>query len=280
MKRQPDGSEVMSPHEPQCQLNGDPFFRVLAQPAPTRHDLEELAAGVCGVLHVPGVLAESQCEKFMYSLDSAMMDHYDPARYELAIGRFGPVLNEFSGGDGLSADYWRLSARAESYWSTIKGAADIRSACRRFLSDAWGTGVETAAIEHRDLFWGIVREANAGTLIHWDEVVREYPSTPLQEVPVAQLACNVFVSVPESGGETSVWRHRWQPEDEQHRFRFGYHAAAVAPHSQIMVKPRLGDAVFFDSRNFHRAEAGTGGRRVSLSFFLGVTTSGRLLIWS
>jgi hypothetical protein len=226
------------------------------------------------------VLTESQCEKFMYSFDSAMMDRYDPRRYELAIARFGPVLNEFSSGKGLVADYWRHSARAESYWSTVTGAADIRSACRRYICDVWGTGVEPAAIEHRDLFWGIVREANVGTLIHWDEVVREYPSTPLQQVPVAQLACNVFVSVSEHGGETSVWRHRWQPQDEQHRFRFGYHQASVASCSRISVKPAPGDAVFFDSRNFHRAEAGSGGRRVSLSFFLGVTTSGRLLIWS
>lgn len=270
----------MSPHQSQVQPDGDPFFKIVAQRQLTRHDLEELAAGVCGAIHVPGVLTQSQCENFMYSFDSAAMDHYDLKRFGRSIARFGPVLNEFKNGSALASDYWLHLARAESYWSDLRGAPDIRSACRRYLSDAWETGVDTAAMQHRDLFWGIVREANGGTLIHWDEVVREYPPTLLQEVPVAQLACNVFVSVPEDGGETSVWRHRWQPEDEQYRFRFGYSEAAVARHAQIRIKPGLGDAVFFDSRNFHRAEAGSGGRRVSLSFFLGVTTSGRLLIWS
>ncbi len=270
----------MPPHQPQSQRDGDPFFRILVQPVLRRHDLEELAAGVYGALRVPAVLTESQCENFMCAFDSVNMDRYDPGRYELKIGRFGPVLNEFTTEAGLPADYRRYSACAESYWNTVAGTADIRSACRSYLADAWGTGVEAGAIGRQSLFWGIVREANEGTLIHWDEVVRENPSTPLQEVPVAQLACNLFVSVPDDGGQTSVWRHRWQPGDERHRFRFGYHHAAVASDSHLAVKPGRGDMVFFDSRNFHRAEASSGGRRVSLSFFVGVTTTGRLLIWS
>jgi hypothetical protein len=90
----------------------------------------------------------------------------------------------------------------------------------------------------------------------------------------------MFVSVPEYGGETYVWRHRWQPEDERHRLRFGYKNAAVASRSRIAVTPQLGDAVFFDSRNYHQVRPSTGGRRVSLSFFLGMTTRGHLLIWS
>jgi hypothetical protein len=226
------------------------------------------------------VLTQAQCEDFMAAFDSVLLDLYDQRRYERPIGRLGPVLNEFACSTELPAKYWQLARSAESYWSGISAARNVRAACRRHLVDVWGTGVETAVIGDRPIFWGIVREAGAGTLIHWDEVVRERPLMPMHEIAVAQLACNVFISVPEQGGATSVWRHRWQPEDERHRRRFGYTEATVATHPKIMVAPGLGDAVFFDSRNYHRAEGGAGGRRVSLSFFVGVTTSGRLLLWS
>jgi hypothetical protein len=36
----------------------------------------------------------------------------------------------------------------------------------------------------------------------------------------------------------------------------------------------------FDSRNYHSVTAGGEGPRVTLSFFIGVTAEGRLVIWS
>jgi hypothetical protein len=271
----------MSSHDSPAPQESDPLFRVVTTAELRRQHLEELAAGLCGAVRVPGTLPRSRCLRFLSAFDAATMDQYDPERYGLPIGKFGPVLNEYISPAGLPADYWRASDAAEHYWGDLAGAGDIRQYCREYLRAAWGAEVEPAVIQDRPIYWGILREARAGTLIHWDEAARETRQTPMRQLPIAQLACNVFVSVPTGGGATSVWRHRWQPQDERHRFRFGYTQAAVDPYPCLQVTPSVGDAVFFDPRNFHRAEAASGrGRRVSLSFFLGVTATGALSIWS
>jgi hypothetical protein len=277
----------MSSHNSPASQERDPLFRIVTTAELRRHHLEELAAGLCGAVRVCGILAEPRCLRFLSAFDAAVMDHYDPERYGLPIGKFGPVLNEYISPAGLPADYWRASDAAERYWSDLASTGggedprDIRRYCREYLRAAWGAEIEPAVIQGRPVFWGILREARDGTLIHWDEAARETRQTPMRQLPIAQLACNVFISVPATGGATSVWRHRWQPQDERHRLRFGYTETAVDPYPCLRVTPGLGDAVFFDPRNFHRAEAASGrGRRVSLSFFLGVTATGALSIWS
>jgi hypothetical protein len=271
----------MSSHQSPAPQEGDPFFRIVTTTDLRRRDLEELAAGLCGAVQVPGVLTEAQCERFMAAFDAAMMERYDPERYGLPIDRLGPALNEHLSAAGLSPGYWPAANAAEEYWRTVTGKTNIRASYWDYLCTTWGPQIERAVLLDRDIFWGIVREADAGTLIHWDEAVRETRRTPMQKLPVAQLACNLFVAVPDEGGETSIWRHRWQPQDELHRVRFGYSRAAVDPHPYIRVTPAVGDAVFFDPRNFHRVEPAAGaGRRVSLSMFLGVTATGTLTVWS
>ncbi|MBV6696137.1 hypothetical protein KV557_03230 [Kitasatospora aureofaciens] len=73
----------------------------------------------------------------------------------------------------------------------------------------------------RPLFGGTLREINSGARIHYDEAVREVPGL-FDQHRIAQLAFNTWFLAPESGGETRLWRRRWQPEDEQHRISYGF----------------------------------------------------------
>ncbi|MGW0886119.1 hypothetical protein [Streptomyces sp. NPDC002671] len=97
---------------------------------------------------------------------------------------------------------------------------------------------------------------------------------------LAQLAFNVWVSVPPTGGATTVWRHRWEPTDEQHRQAYGYRPEAVAHCQHVDLTPHTGDALLFNPANFHAVEPNPTGRRIAFAFFLGLTTTGQLIAWS
>lgn len=82
------------------------------------------------------------------------------------------------------------------------------------------------------------------------------------------------------GGATSVWRHRWEPADEIHREAYGYRTCTVDRVQRVTLAPELGDALLFNPANFHAVEPNPEERRVAFAFFLGLTTTGQLVVWS
>ncbi|MET9428493.1 hypothetical protein [Streptomyces sp. NPDC003036] len=148
------------------------------------------------------------------------------------------------------------------------------------IGSAWGAAVTTATIGGRAVFGGTLREINAGALVHYDDINREFPAGLFDQEIVAQLAFNVWVTVPATGGATTVWRHRWEPADERHREAYGYRPETVEHSQHISLAPELGDGLLFNPANFHAVEPNPTGRRVAFAFFLGLTTTGQLIAWS
>lgn len=152
--------------------------------------------------------------------------------------------------------------------------------CLARLGSAWGTPVTPATINSRAVFGGTLREINAGALIHYADINREFPTGLFDQGVIAQLFFNVWTAVPEAGGATTIWRHRWEPADEQHREAYGYRPDAVRPCQHVCITPRLGDALLFNPANFHSVEPNPGDRRIAFALFLGLTTTGQLITWS
>jgi hypothetical protein len=148
------------------------------------------------------------------------------------------------------------------------------------LGSAWGAAVAPATIGGRAVFGGTLREINAGALIHYDDINREFPAGLFDQGIVAQLAFNVWVTVPTAGGATTVWRHRWEPADEQHRQAYGYQPETVQHCQHVSLAPEPGDGLLFNPANFHAVEPNPTGRRIAFAFFLGLTPTGQLIAWS
>jgi hypothetical protein len=130
------------------------------------------------------------------------------------------------------------------------------------------------------MFAGMVRDISGGAAIHFDEINQEFPGGA-DDTPVAQLAYNAYLQMPEAGGELEVIRRRWQPEDEARRGPYFYPEEIVAGHPRATVLAEVGDVILFDPRQFHRIRPGRGsGRRITFSFFVGLSGAGELLVWS
>ncbi|MEU8925304.1 2OG-Fe(II) oxygenase [Kitasatospora sp. NPDC048545] len=263
--------------------NGSPIYTLFDAERTTDLDgghLLRLASGVLGAVLVEGFAPAELCAAVMKGLDDHPLGAYDEAVVFPPVAKLGPAAYDFYGARELNAEYWGNAEQARAIRSTLLDGADpLEYAVDRFRS-VWPGPVAPASCAGRPLFAGMIREVTTGMKMHWDEIVRELPGA-LDEEPVAQLAFNWYLSMPERGGDTQVYKRRWSPADEDHRDGYGWAERMVEREPTAAVRPAAGDAVLFDPRNYHLVRPCAGeGRRVSLSFFLGVTASGRLLYWS
>lgn len=246
----------------------------------TREHILRLAVGVLGAVHIKNFSSPDDCADIMKGLESCPLGAYDEALIYPRIAKLGPAAYDFYASGGLDERYWVESERAVAARSTLlRGGDPLEFAVRRIRS-AWGDDLVPARCGGRDMFAGMIREIASGAKLHFDEIVREFPGA-LDETVASFLTLNWYLSMPEEGGETLVWRHPWRPVDEPYRDGYGYSEEVVRDDPFVTVRPSAGDAVIFDSRNYHAVRRVRGnGRRVTLSFFLGVTGRGPLAIWS
>ncbi|MEU7554386.1 2OG-Fe(II) oxygenase [Streptomyces sp. NPDC044571] len=246
----------------------------------TRDHILRLAVGTLGAVRIRGFSTPEECAAIMEGLDHREFGAYDENLIFPPIAKIGPAAYDFYGAHTLTDEYWRIAEEAVRLRGRLHHGRDPLDLAVDRVSRAWGDAVVPARSRGRDLFAGMIREIPSGAKLHFDEIVREFPGI-LDETPASFLTLNWYLSMPESGGETRVYRRRWRPADEIHRDGYGYDEKVVEGEPVAEVAPRAGDAVLFDSRNLHAVNAiGGAGRRVSLSFFLGVTGRGPLEIWS
>ncbi|WP_055716406.1 hypothetical protein [Streptomyces torulosus] len=260
----------------------DPLFTDVTSTTLTDRHLATLAAGTLAAVRVPNFLDPAACAAAMEAAGRLPTADYDPARVPTPILRFGPALNDYRtpGGELDAGRYWHDAEAARRAWQRAGMRPDPISIALARLGTAWGAAVSPATIGGRPVFGGTLREINAGALIHYDDINREFPHGLFDQDTVCQLAFNVWVAVPETGGSTTVWRHRWEPADEHHREAYGYRPEAVEHCQQVTVAPQLGDALLFNPANYHAVAPNPGGRRIAFAFFLALNTTGQLIAWS
>ncbi|WP_433795617.1 2OG-Fe(II)-dependent halogenase WelO5 family protein [Actinoplanes sp. CA-252034] len=258
----------------------DPFFVSVDAASLTSWRIGSLLSGRTAVLRIPHMIDSESCDKLVERLDDLTLDLYDEQRVYPPIARFGPAINDFRRDGRLDDGYWEHASRAARAWSEVDFEGDPVALSIQAFRQAWPGSVEVATVQGRPLFAGMIREINGGAHAHFDDVVREFPAGIFDTEVVAQLAFNLYLSMPETGGETSVWRRRWQPADERYRHRYGYDRELMANCQSIVAKPGAGDVLVFDPRNYHAVEPGDGRRRIAVAFFIALSARGDLLIWS
>lgn len=246
----------------------------------SRSLLADLAAGTSAAIRIPGFLAESVCAEIMETLESHELSSYDEELVFPRIAKLGPTAYDYYADGDLPAEYFLAAEKARDVRSRLSAFGDPLDQISKQFEESLGVPLELATTRGRPLFGGILREINNGAKIHFDEVVREMPGA-LDEAPIVQLAFNCHLAMPRSGGDCVIHRRRWSPADESRRDGYGYAASVVEGLPSAGVRAEVGDAILFDPRNYHSVTPNDGGdRRVTLSFFVGVTLSGRLLYWS
>jgi L-gamma-glutamyl-L-propargylglycine hydroxylase len=243
-------------------------------------DIANLAGASIGAIRVPDAIATVDCEALLDALRAVRYGTYDPVRVSPPVGKFGPAINDYRANGRVGAEYWTAVSEAHEALREFPEVARLLATSRELLAANWRGEVVVASHGGRAMLAGIVREINAGTQIHDDDIVREYSADLLGCELTAQLAFNVYLSVPPRGGDLVIWRRRWRHEDERSRVGYGYHEEVVSGEHHVVIAPTPGEAVLFDSRHYHVVRPVFDGRRVSFGFFVGLTRTGDLLLWS
>jgi hypothetical protein len=235
---------------------------------------------VLGAVRVRRLFTPAQCAAIMRSLEACELGAYDDALVSPRISKLGPAAYDFYGAHQLAEQYWVQAKAATSARATLLDGNDPLDLVIKQLHQAWRADVRNATSAGRVMFAGMIREINAGARMHFDDLVREF-SGAIDELPISQLAFNCHLSTPAGGGEAVVYRRRWQPSDEEHRDGYGYAQGLTDGQPQAQSCAETGDAVLFNPGNYHLVRPNRGpGRRVTLSFFIGISRRGHLLLWS
>lgn len=259
----------------------DPFFRVLTSPKFQRTHIADLAAGRCTAIRVPDFVDPAVCEQTLKALEGANFECYGEQRVYPQVMRFGVGVSDHRKDGKVSDSYWDAVRNSQAAWLNLGLPFDPFQMCRDELGANWPNTVSIGRRSGREMASGVAREPNSGFIVHFDDAQREFAGNLLDANLVAQFAFNLYLSVPECGGETVIWRHRWNPADE--RFRrpgsYGYDEEVVSGAESFELKPAVGEALLFNPRFFHAVRPSQNARRIALGFSLGLSDTGDLLAW-
>jgi hypothetical protein len=257
----------------------DSTFQVLiAEQANLFATLNSLAAGTCAAVIWPKLFA-SEFSDAMPALTQASFETYDVERLYPPIMKIGPAVYDYYTKAAVDDSYWRQAHYAGVVLTRIFNGADPVALILEKLRRGLGISVSPATIRGRPLHVGILREFRSTSKIHYDEIVREYPGG-LDVEPIVQLAFNLHLAASDDGNVLTVWKHRWVPCDDRLKDGYGWHPDLMHQIPSATVYAHAGDAVWFDSRNFHQVASCSLSRRITLSFFCGFTMAGELIVWS
>jgi hypothetical protein len=259
----------------------DPHFFPVTSSAFLRDQIEDLAAGRCAAIRVPDLLPSAVCRRVLEALTDREFQPYGTRRVYPPVMRFGIGVSDHRKDGQVADSYWTALGPAREEWQSLDLPFDPFRLCREALGAHWPSPVSVGRRGDREMGAGVAREPNQGFQVHFDDARREFTGNLLDADLVAQFAFNLYLSVPTSGGETVIWRHRWRPSDEEFRLpqSYGYAEDVVGGAEWFELKPRVGEALLFDPRNFHAVRPSHDQRRIALGFSVGLSDTGELLTW-
>jgi hypothetical protein len=209
-------------------------------------------------------------------------------------------------GSNLDVGYWGVPAmeyvgRKDEYFTAVAGANEERQrliggqpdpldSVLRMLWRAWPAGAEVATEGDRPYFAGIVRNIRK-VPPHMDSAARDLPGWAVSRI-AAQLSWNLYLSVPEVGGEFAIWPRYWRAEDEQvYRYapagqfgpdgKKGYRHDVVDGLQPVVVPPSVGRVIMLNTLYYHMVlDVEHQGSRYAMSSFIGIVDEeSPLVLW-
>jgi hypothetical protein len=244
--------------------------------------LELLFENRIGAIQVPGFLDEATARAAVGGIKRHGLQYYEDVYPP--IGRAGITQYEHRH-DATSRERYFAAAPVadEARREMFAGGGDLVDLVLDALAAAWPAEVAVAREPGGEQYFaGLVRVIGEG-LLHCDWAPQDAPAPRWSIGAVdAQLTWNVFCQMPCDGGVTVVYNRPWTAASEHFRVpgSYGYSAALVEDCEQVRIDPSVGDLVLFNSRNFHRIEAGAGDDRISVSSFVGRLPDSTLALWS
>lgn len=243
--------------------------------------LDALFTNRIAAVRIPDVISRADCERSVASMYDHGFTYYQEV--DPPVGKIGITLIENLGEPQAYFDAAPAAKHVRrGIFSTGQDPVD---AVLRTLGAATDRGSRVrvatdAAVS--EYFAGVIRLMAGGARIHSDWAPRDAAGWTVANIN-AQLAWNIYYSLPDNGGQTIVYQQPWTTALEQfaNSDGYGYSESAVSSAVQCVIRPRVGELVIFNPRNMHSVVESTGATgRISVSSFIGRDPRGDLILWS
>lgn len=248
----------------------------------TTESLQAITKGEALIVRVPAFTKTDVCVNIAKGLQSEGYKDYLNAPM---VGRIGMSFFETAGKPEIINHYFRTA---------LPNIHTLRNACAPFqspidvfrcaLDEAWPHGAHLQSLGNQKMFVGLSRNMKPGTplLAHHDMFARLAPNDIEANDLLAQYAVNVYVDVPEHGGELLMWRDEISDAEflDRRGSKYGMDIEPLGT-PDIVVKPQVGDLILFNARKLHAVASGQGSDRLTVSCFVGFRGADKpLTVWS
>jgi hypothetical protein len=219
---------------------------------------------------IPNYYPIELCLRATILLSKNKIEHYQNAP---SIGRYGMAFYETENNQRKIDLY---------YHTAISNIQKVRkifcpnlSPIDKFkldLEECWIPGATIQNIHDKKMFVGLCRllEPNIDFLPHQDIFCLDAIDNDMAKKLLSQLALNIYLTMPDKGGEVELWNFGFSKDDYLKKLDQGSYGIkrSKLPEPFIKIKPHQGDLVLFNSQLLHAIRPGSS-TRISISCFVG-----------
>jgi hypothetical protein len=245
-------------------------------------EINALARGDILAIQIEGFVPRDMASKIGDNILGHGFDRYLNAP---SIGRIGMAFYEAESKPPLMAAYFE---------SAFENMGELRRRCQPYpspidllrcsLDESWPAGAQLETLYGKKMYAGLSRVVTPGVtfLAHHDIFEKDAPDSFRAQSLGAQMAANVYLTMPESGGALQLWSNELSARefDRMRGDSYGIDPTLLGE-PDLEVCPQPGDLIIFNSRLMHSVTPGTEGLRLSVSCFVGYRgPASALTIWS
>jgi hypothetical protein len=188
------------------------------------------------------------------------------------IGDIGMAFFEIEGNEELRQKYYSkalssLDIARQIFHPYLSPLDKLRLE----ISDRWPGGSALMNIGEGKMFTGLIRVLSGDVLPHEDKLERDSGITQESIDYIGQIAANIYLQVPKSGGALQLWDKTCEDEeyDALRGNSYGITRDRLPPPA-MTIMPEAGELILFNPRNLHAVTPSPKGDlpRVSYSTFL------------
>ncbi|MCH9626727.1 MAG: L-gamma-glutamyl-L-propargylglycine hydroxylase [Chlamydiales bacterium] len=244
---------------------------VVTAPRLNIDQLRQLMNGEISMLRVPQYASRELCSKAsLQMLNRYRIEEYKNAKGVMKVDGIGKAYFETTAGKDTKQEYYeKAESSIELARHLFTPELSPLDRLRLELDERWPTGASLLNLGDGQMFCGLLRVLSGPVLAHEDKLERDHGPIPNSLNYVGQLAANVYLRTPKSGGELHTWNRSLETE-EYDRLRgdsYGISPERFGPPSAT-ITPECGDLIFFNPRNLHAITPSEGQSRITIATFI------------
>jgi carrier-protein-independent halogenase WelO5-like protein len=240
-------------------------------PQLSRQSLLQLAAREVGAIHVKNFYpAEIGKQVAQQAYNHPQLGHYHK-KYTSSVGRICIPHIDTESDPEIAEQYYQHAAEniaaIRSLFTPYLAPVDHM---RLLLQELWPAGANVQQIYGRSCFAGAIRvfePKRSEFFPHNDRIDFETEAPEVRDV-TEQLVANIYLEVPDRGGDLLLWLRDPTPREHQIiRDVEGLSSDSVEPPA-LTIHPGAGDLIIFSSRMLHAVTPCATGYRVGMALFI------------